>query len=258
VRSIAATAALAVLATAAIAAQGRRGGAPPAPARPGTVERLTVRDREVVVYLPPSYSGDATRRFPVVYLLAERPVEIPAVAEAADRLARAQGFSEPIVVLLPEVSAGPAERERAIAEDLVSYVDGRYRTIAARISRGLAGDGTLGDPALQIAMKRPDVFSSFYLESATLTDATLHALDGAAANLQRLYAIAVDAATKDAPIASNQQLHEALTRLKIPHYYEEYEGGYAENVRERIGTRVLPFFSRNLTAPANPTSPAVQ
>jgi len=256
-RAIAVAAALTVLAAVPIAAQGRRGGAPPAPARPGTVERVTVRDREVVVYLPPSYASDAMRRFPVVYLLAERPIEPLALPEAADRLARAQGFSEPIVVL-PDVSAGAAERERAVAEDLVSYVDGHYRTLAARISRGLAGDGSAGDAALQVGMKRPDVFSSLYLESATLTDASLKALDAAAASLQRFYAIAVDAGTKDALIASNRKLHEAMTRLNIPHYYEEYEGGHAENARERIATRVLPFFSKNLTAPANPTSPAVQ
>ena len=195
------------------------------------------------------------RRFPVVYLLAERPIESLALQDAADRLARAQGFSEPIVVL-PDVSGGTGER--AIADDLVSYVDGHYRTIAARISRGLAGDGTAGDAALQIAMKRPDVFSSLYLESATVTDATVKALDAAAASLQRLYAIALDAGTRDTLLASNRQLHETMTRLRIPHYYEEYDGGHVDKMRERIATRVLPFFSRNLTAPANPTSPAVQ
>jgi enterochelin esterase-like enzyme len=256
-RSIVAAAALAVAATAVLAAQGRRGGAPPAPVGPGTVERVNVGDREVVVYLPPSYASDAMRRFPVVYVLAERPIENLGLPEAADRLARAPGFSEPIVVL-PDVSGAAGDRERAVAEELVSYVDGRYRTIAARISRGLAGDGTAGDAALQIAMKRADVFSSLYLESATLTDATLKALDGAAANLQHLYAIAVEAGTRDALVASNRQLHDAMARLKIPHYYEEYDGGHADKVRERIATRVLPFFSKNLTAPANPTSPAVQ
>ena len=49
-----------------------------------------------------------------------------------------------------------------------------------------------------------------------------------------------------------------MMRLKIAHYYEQFDGAYAGNVSERIETRVLPFFSRNLLAPANPTSPAVQ
>ncbi len=70
-------------------AQGRgggRGGGGGAPAaagpRTGTVERIKVHgkslegnlegdspDRDVLVYLPPSYAGDQARRFPVVYLL---------------------------------------------------------------------------------------------------------------------------------------------------------------------------------------------
>ena len=81
----------------ALSAQRGRGGPPPAP-RAGTVERITVRDRQVTVYLPPSYATDAMRRFPVVYLLADGLVEALKLPEAADKLAAAQGFSEPIVV----------------------------------------------------------------------------------------------------------------------------------------------------------------
>src|SRR5690348_15511213 len=84
----AAVAALACGSVAITGAQGRggRGGGAPsaaaaAPAN-GKVERITVHgkslegnlegdspDREVLVYLPPSYFGDQARRFPVVYLL---------------------------------------------------------------------------------------------------------------------------------------------------------------------------------------------
>ena len=55
--------------------------------------------------------------------------------------------------------------------------------------------------------------------------------------------------------ASNQRLHEALTRLHVPHHYEEYEGDHTNKVRERIERNVLPFFSKNLASPVNPTSP---
>src|SRR5438132_6889463 len=80
----------------------------------GTVEHIVVHgkalegnlegdspDREVTVYLPPSYASDQARRFPVVYLLhryggrddtfTERLAKL---AESGDRLAAAQGFSE--------------------------------------------------------------------------------------------------------------------------------------------------------------------
>ena len=46
-----------------------------------------------------------------------------------------------------------------------------------------------------------------------------------------------------------------MTRLRIPHAYEEYDGDHTNKVGERIERNVLPFFSTNLAAPANPSSP---
>jgi enterochelin esterase-like enzyme len=242
------SAVLVVFSAATLSAQRGRGGAPPANATPraGKTERVTIRDRDVLVYQPPSYESDATRRFPVVYLVTERPLDGLGVAQAVDRLAAAQGFSEPMVIL---TDADPA--------DLVGYVDEHYRTIVARISRGLGGYAAGGDVALRTAMKRPDVFSSLYLLNAAIADASVKMLDESAASLGRLYSIAINAGTKDATLASNRQLHASMTRLGIPHSYEEYDGGRAE-VTERVESRLVPFFSRMLTAPANPTSPAVQ
>ena len=179
-------------------AQAGRGGPPGARASSGTVERVIVHgkalegnlegdspDREVTVYLPPSYAGDQTRRYPVVYLLhgyGERDDvftgRLAKLQEIADRLAPAQGFSEPIVVIpnafslhkgsMYSNSVTTGDWESFIAEDLVAYVDGRYRTLAKRMSRGLAGHSMGGYGALRIGMKRPDVFSSLYIMSAFL------------------------------------------------------------------------------------------
>jgi S-formylglutathione hydrolase FrmB len=65
-------------------------------------------------------------------------------------------------------SASPTtgDWETYIAEDLVSYVDGHYRTIANRASRGLGGHSMGGYGTVRIGMKRPDVFSSLYIMSA--------------------------------------------------------------------------------------------
>src|SRR5690349_21829497 len=97
--------------------QGRRGGPPGAAAGPrqGSIERVIVHgkalegnlegdmpDRNVTVYLPPSYAADPMRKFPVVYFLpgyaehSDGPIE--RLKEFADKLAAVQGFSEPIVV----------------------------------------------------------------------------------------------------------------------------------------------------------------
>jgi enterochelin esterase-like enzyme len=350
-----------------LAAQGRRGGAPAggapaAGARTGTVEHITVHgkslegnleadspDRDVTVYLPPSYAGDQARRYPVVYLLHGYGgrddtfnARLARLSESADKLAAAQGFSEPIVVMpnaftlhkgsMYSSSVTTGDWEAFIAQDLVGYIDSHYRTIATRMSRGLAGHSMGGYGAVRIGMKRPNVFSSLYIMSACCltanvnprpeamapaeaiktreqaeeasrspgfgpsvnlasaaawspnpnnpplyldlpvkdgkvrpdivakwkANAPLEMLEQHAAALKTYYAIAIDVGTKDNLVTANQQLHEAMTRLKIAHHYEEYDGDHTNKVAERIERSVLPFFSKNLASPANPTSPGIK
>ncbi len=96
---------------------------------------------------------------------------------------------------------------------------------------------------------RPDIVAKWVANSP------LEMLEQHAENLKQYYAIAIEIGTSDGLLASNKQLHEAMTRLRIPHGYEEYDGDHTNKVRERIERNVLPFFSKNLAAPANPTSP---
>lgn len=185
-----------VAASASVDAQGRGGRGAGTVAGPGTIEQITVHgkslegnlegdspDRDLTVYLPPGYSADQTRRYPVLYLLhgyggrentfTER---LASLRESADRLAAAQGFSTQIVVTpsaftlhkgsMYSNSPTTGDWERFIAEDLVAYIDSHYRTLADRKSRGLGGHSMGGYGALRIGMKRPDVFMSLYIMSA--------------------------------------------------------------------------------------------
>jgi enterochelin esterase-like enzyme len=56
--------------------------------------------------------------------------------------------------------------EAFVGEDLVAWVDGNYRTIAKRESRGLSGHSMGGYGTLRVGMKYPEVFSSLYAMSA--------------------------------------------------------------------------------------------
>jgi S-formylglutathione hydrolase FrmB len=56
--------------------------------------------------------------------------------------------------------------EDYIAQDLVSYVDSHYRTVADRNSRGLAGHSMGGYGTVRIGMKHPEVFSVLYAMSS--------------------------------------------------------------------------------------------
>jgi enterochelin esterase-like enzyme len=173
----------------------QRGGPRP-PAGASSVQQITVHgkslegnlegdspDREVAVYLPPTYATDQARRYAVVYLLHGYTgkhdtftTRLATVQESADRLAAQQGFTE-FIVVMPNAftlhkgsmySASPTtgDWERFIADDLVGYVDSHYRTLPTRMSRGLAGHSMGGYGALRVGMKRGDVFGSLYLMSS--------------------------------------------------------------------------------------------
>jgi len=162
-------------------------------AKPVTVERVKVHgaalegnlegnaeDRDTIVFLPPSYATDKSRRYPVVYALhgysigAEQwtgEIHVPRTIEGAF----AQGAREMIVVL-PDSKTGhngsmysssvtTGDFERFIAHDVVAFVDGHYRTIPDRSSRGLVGHSMGGYGATRIGMKHPDVFGSLYVMS---------------------------------------------------------------------------------------------
>ena len=52
--------------------------------------------------------------------------------------------------------------ETFITEDLIHYIDGHYRTIANRESRGLAGHSMGGYGTLRIGMKYPELYAAIY------------------------------------------------------------------------------------------------
>jgi len=137
-------------------------------------------DRDVIVFLPPSYATAKARRYPVVYALHgysigaaqwSQEIHVPQTIEGAF----AQGSQEMIVVLpdsktvhngsMYSSSVTTGDFEKYIAHDVVAYIDAHYRTLANRTSRGLVGHSMGGYGASRIGMKHPDVFGSLYIMS---------------------------------------------------------------------------------------------
>ncbi|MGB8259282.1 MAG: alpha/beta fold hydrolase [Terracidiphilus sp.] len=162
-------------------------------AKPVTVEHIKIHgaalegnlegdavDRDVIVFLPPSYAKEKKRHYAVVYALhgysigAEQwthEIHVPQTVEGAF----AQGASEMIVVLpdsktvyngsMYSSSATTGDFENFIARDVVAYIDAHYRTIPERTSRGLVGHSMGGYGASRIGMKHADVFGALYIMS---------------------------------------------------------------------------------------------
>ncbi len=173
-------------------------GAPGAGQQPetpkGTLERVTVHgrslegnlegdspDRPVVVYLPPSYGTAPGRRYPVLYFLhgytatAEAYVKMLAAPDSLDRAIAAGGRE--MIVVIPDAftkysgsmysnSPTVGDWETFIAQDLPAYIDARYRTVASRDGRGLAGHSMGGYGTMRVGMKQPSAFAALYAMSS--------------------------------------------------------------------------------------------
>lgn len=290
-------------------------------------------ERDVFVYLPPSYASQPNRRYPVVYFLhgygatAEAYWKLMIVPDAASKVMNAGSVREMIVVL-PDAhtiydgsmySNSPTTGywETYITHDLVSYIDSHYRTIASREARGLAGHSMGGYGTLRLAMKYPEVYSSFYAMSSCclmnnptaetaarpaaqsgsnaparnpfanlrpamaaawspdpmnppkffdnpvedgkvrpeiaakwIANSPLAFVDQYVQNLKRYRAIKMDVGDQDNLAATNKLMDESLTRLGVTHTFEVYEGTHGNRVKERFETKLLPFFSENLSVQA--------
>jgi len=162
-------------------------------AKPVTVEHIKIHgtalegnldgdavDRDVIVFLPPSYEKEKHRRYPVVYALHgffigaaqwTQEIHVPQTIEGAF----AEGANEMIVVLpdsktiyngsMYSSSVTTGDFEKFISHDVVAYIDTHYRTIPNRESRGLVGHSMGGYGASRIGMKHSDVFGALYIMS---------------------------------------------------------------------------------------------
>lgn len=168
-------------------------------------QALGIRKR-VLTWLPPSYASQPEKRYPVAYYLhgawgdETNWLNPGRLAQTLDSLV-ATGMPEMIVVM-PDGDDGfyttwnflgdwpgcrrnrPPNAEPAdtycvpwphyddyIARDLVGFVDRRYRTIADRRHRGIAGLSMGGFGAVTLALAYPDVFSAAASHSGVLAPA---------------------------------------------------------------------------------------
>ena len=142
-------------------------------------------ERSVAIYLPPGYES-AKKRYPVIYLLhgvgdtndewvgsKEDPRgDWETIASVMDHGITAGVLKEMIIVMPTEKtnlfgsfytnSITTGRWEDFTAQELVAFVDHKYRTLATAGSRGIAGHSMGGYGALMLGMKHPDVYSVAY------------------------------------------------------------------------------------------------
>ena len=134
--------------------------------------------RPLWVYLPPAYEVEPERALPTIYLIQgmtgqldmwrNRSAFRPNVPELVDRLFAEEGCAPAIVVFVDcwttyggsqfIDSPGTGRYLGYLCDEVVPFVDARYRTLAEPAHRGLTGKSSGGYGAMVVPMLRPDVF----------------------------------------------------------------------------------------------------
>jgi endo-1,4-beta-xylanase len=239
------------------------------------------RDVGYLVYLPPGYDADATKRYPVIYWLVgvsgdcRNSGKIPDRYDAAIR----SGACPPAILVIPQgvfgsfytdSKDGGRPIESVYVKELIPHVDATYRTIATRDGRGVEGHSMGGYGAAHLGFTYPDLFGAVSIYSAPLapieffrkecagvaTDVWGDDPDYFAArdpwnlverNLKSIAGktkVRVQCGSQDRFVVSCEEFHQRLTSLGIAHDYAAVDGaGHTlGEVLDRLGDTEFRFW----------------
>lgn len=135
--------------------------------------------RPLWVYTPPGYDEEPDRRYPSVHVIQGLTGQLdmwrnrepfrPSFPELVDELFG--GGAPPAIVAFVDCwtslggsqflnSPGTGRYLDYLCDEVVPFVDARYRTIASRDHRGIQGKSSGGYGAMVVPMLRPDVFGA--------------------------------------------------------------------------------------------------
>jgi Putative esterase len=137
-------------------------------------------ERPLWVYVPPGYAADAERRYPSIYVIQGYTGQVVAwrhrspfrqpFTETADAVF-ASGQAPPAIVVYVDAwtayggsqfvdSPATGRYHSYLCDEVVPWVDARYRTIADRNHRAIMGKSSGGFGAMITPMLRPDLFGA--------------------------------------------------------------------------------------------------
>jgi enterochelin esterase-like enzyme len=137
-------------------------------------------EREVLVYLPPSYDETKPRRYPLVMILPAYAASHRTLAsfrlweknvfELYEQLLARAECTEAILAVPDAVnrwggsqfldSPASGAYQSFVVEEVLPFVDQLYRTIPRREARAIVGRSSGGFGALRIGIDRPDAFAA--------------------------------------------------------------------------------------------------
>lgn len=192
--------------------------------------------RNYQVYLPPGYDL-STNRYPVIYVLhgygGNETTLVSAMQSSLNSLIRQRKIGQMIAVFVNGANrlngsfylSSPVigDFETYITQDLVRLIDGRYRVLSSRESRGVTGYSMGGWGAMHLALKFPGIFSVAVTE-AGVYDALGDFNDGMAKQLATSYPTnLIKFNSLSFPVNATAALYAGLTpNLNRPSLYTDY------------------------------------
>ena len=235
------------------------------------------------VVLPPGYSRVTNRkiRYPVLYLLHGWNAHYDSWLKETALATYASEHR--LIIITPEGDNGwytdsaavPSDQnETYITRELIPDVDKRFRTVADRSGRGVAGISMGGYGALKLGLKHPEMFS-FAASMSGALDVTARTDDTSimktfgepnnpirqANDLQRLARdfpterqtflpyFYVDCGTEDPWLEVNREFARILSQRKIAHEYREPQGGHYWSYWDSQIRQVLRVAETKMTTP---------
>jgi enterochelin esterase-like enzyme/dienelactone hydrolase len=146
-------------------------------------------DVSYLIWLPPDYDKDTSKRYPVLYDLhasGGTPArDAPGILRGLEP-AISSGQVPPMIVVFPNGLAGNTlycdshdgkyPVESVIIKDLIPHIDQTYRTIASREGRAVDGFSMGGFGAAHLGFKYPDVFGAISIMAPPLIEPGMHGL----------------------------------------------------------------------------------
>lgn len=247
-----------------------------------TSPALGGRSQQVVVYLPPGYGANLSRRYPVMYLLHGFPGRPSAflltvrMGMWVDALTAQRRIGGAILVMPFGSTSTFEDKEWAngirrgegwetfVARDVVGAVDRRYRTIPTSYGRAIAGLSEGGYGALNIGLHHPDEFGVIESWSGYMRADNIPAIFGGsralldynspAAYLPHIARTLRQSGTyiwfytgqRDSMLAQNRAFAAELSRYRIPHRFFVDPGGHTWKIWRANARRSLIVASDRL------------
>jgi enterochelin esterase-like enzyme len=196
--------------------------------------RITYPSTRVQIYLPPCYNESGAQRYPVIYLIHGMGQDETIWASiGAQNIANAQitsGNFPPFIMVMPtERGSTGTTLGRAIASEIVPYIDSRYRTIASRSHRAIGGISRGANWAIYTSLTYAGIFSKTGIHSVggiTVYEFSAY-LDRAPPTL--IPSFYIDIGESDGARWTAQSIDRILTQEQIIHEYHTAPGGHTRS-----------------------------